>query len=215
MLDAEPGRLRSRDRGAAAARLAAVRRDAAPLRHDRPGRPADDAAGPRRPRCAWTGGRAGRARAVAGAAPRRAVPRRGLRRSAGPGSRLATWLAVDPDRTAFDDRLLRGDDPVAAYADFAAGAARSSAAGERAPDHAVPAGAAARALPRGALPRRAARRAASAGVVGRPHRAAVRRRRPPPGAALLARDAAGSASTGTARRTAASTSSTAAASSSP
>jgi gamma-glutamylcysteine synthetase len=40
----------------------------------------------------------------------------------GPGSRLATWLDVDPDRTAFDDRLLHGDDPVAAYADFAAGA---------------------------------------------------------------------------------------------
>ena len=33
-------------------------------------------------------------------------------RSAGPGSRLATWLAVDPARTAFDGRLLRGDDPV-------------------------------------------------------------------------------------------------------
>jgi gamma-glutamylcysteine synthetase len=40
-------------------------------------------------------------------------------RSTGPGSRLATWLAVDPDRTAFDDRLLRGDDPVATYAAFA------------------------------------------------------------------------------------------------
>jgi gamma-glutamylcysteine synthetase len=42
-------------------------------------------------------------------------------RSVGPGSRLATWLAVDPARTAFDDRLLQGD-PVRAYADFAAGA---------------------------------------------------------------------------------------------
>lgn len=41
----------------------------------------------------------------------------------GPTSRLATWLEVDPARTAFDDRLLCGDDPVAAYADFAAGAA--------------------------------------------------------------------------------------------
>ena len=40
-------------------------------------------------------------------------------RSVGPDSRLATWLAVDPDRTAFDDRLLRGADPVAAYASFA------------------------------------------------------------------------------------------------
>ena len=37
-------------------------------------------------------------------------------------SRLATWLDVDPDRTGFDDRLLHGDDPVAAYARFAAGA---------------------------------------------------------------------------------------------
>lgn len=40
-------------------------------------------------------------------------------RSTGPESRLATWLAVDPGRTAFDDRLLHGD-PVTAYADFAA-----------------------------------------------------------------------------------------------
>lgn len=45
-------------------------------------------------------------------------------RHTGPGSRLATWLAVDPARTAFDGRLLHGDDPVAAYTDFAAGAAR-------------------------------------------------------------------------------------------
>jgi len=37
-------------------------------------------------------------------------------------ARTATWLHVDPARTAFDDRLLAGDDPVAAYADFAAGA---------------------------------------------------------------------------------------------
>jgi gamma-glutamylcysteine synthetase len=43
-------------------------------------------------------------------------------RSTGPDSRLATWLAVDPSRTAFDQRLVRGCDPVAAYADFAAGA---------------------------------------------------------------------------------------------
>ncbi|HWM72596.1 MAG TPA: glutamate-cysteine ligase family protein [Nocardioides sp.] len=47
-----------------------------------------------------------------------------LSRSAGPDSRLATWLAVDPDRTGFDDRLLNGEDPVAAYTAFAAGAAR-------------------------------------------------------------------------------------------
>ncbi len=43
-------------------------------------------------------------------------------RATGPGSRLATWLQVDPARTAFDGRLLRGDDPVMAYAAFAAGA---------------------------------------------------------------------------------------------
>jgi len=45
-------------------------------------------------------------------------------RATGPQSRLATWLEVDPSRTAFDDRLLHGDDPVAAYADFAAGATK-------------------------------------------------------------------------------------------
>lgn len=43
-------------------------------------------------------------------------------RSAGPWGRLTTWLAVDPTRTAFDDRLLHGADPVAAYTAFAAGA---------------------------------------------------------------------------------------------
>ena len=43
-------------------------------------------------------------------------------RSTGTRSRLSTWLEVDPSRTAFDGRLLRGGDPVAAYADFAAGA---------------------------------------------------------------------------------------------
>ena len=37
-------------------------------------------------------------------------------------ARTATWLCVDPARTAFDDRLLVGDDPVGAYADLAAGA---------------------------------------------------------------------------------------------
>ncbi|KRA30068.1 MULTISPECIES: glutamate-cysteine ligase family protein [unclassified Nocardioides] len=42
--------------------------------------------------------------------------------SSGPTGRLTTWLAADPDRTAFDDRLLHGD-PVSAYASFAAGAA--------------------------------------------------------------------------------------------
>ena len=45
-------------------------------------------------------------------------------RSAGPTGRLTTWLALDPGRTAFDDRLLHGDDPVAAYAAFAASATR-------------------------------------------------------------------------------------------
>jgi len=47
-----------------------------------------------------------------------------LNRSFAPDSRLATWIAVDPDRTGFDDRLLRGDDPVAAYSSFARRAAR-------------------------------------------------------------------------------------------
>jgi glutamate--cysteine ligase len=42
-------------------------------------------------------------------------------RATGPGSRLATWLEVDPARTAFDGRLLTGD-TVAAYSSFAAGA---------------------------------------------------------------------------------------------
>lgn len=45
-------------------------------------------------------------------------------RDTGPTSRMATWLEVDPTRTAFDDRLLHGEDPVAAYAAFAAGAVR-------------------------------------------------------------------------------------------
>jgi glutamate--cysteine ligase len=45
-------------------------------------------------------------------------------RSTGPESRLATWLAVDPARTAFDGRLLRGDDPVSAYVDLALAATR-------------------------------------------------------------------------------------------
>ena len=43
-------------------------------------------------------------------------------RSHGPRSRLATWLAVDPGRTAFDDRLVTGADPIRAYAQFAAAA---------------------------------------------------------------------------------------------
>lgn len=43
-------------------------------------------------------------------------------RGGGPGSRLATWLEVDPGRTAFDDRLLGGD-PVEGYVAFAAAAA--------------------------------------------------------------------------------------------
>jgi glutamate--cysteine ligase len=44
-------------------------------------------------------------------------------RGTGAGSRLATWLDVDPARTAFDGRLLAGD-PAEAYARFAAGAPR-------------------------------------------------------------------------------------------
>jgi glutamate--cysteine ligase len=37
------------------------------------------------------------------------------------GGRLSTWLDVDPTRTGFDDRVLRGD-PIVSYAAFAAGA---------------------------------------------------------------------------------------------
>lgn len=51
-------------------------------------------------------------------------------RSFGPESRLATWLEVDPERTAFDGRLVSGDDPVAAYTDFALGAAVLSDPGD-------------------------------------------------------------------------------------
>ena len=40
-------------------------------------------------------------------------------RETGPGSRLATWLEVDPARTAFDGRLVADDDPRAAYLDLA------------------------------------------------------------------------------------------------
>lgn len=71
----------------------------------------------------WWPGRAGAEqwRALALAGPFLAAA---FARSTGSGSRLDTWLAVDPARTAFDDRLLRGDDPVTAYADFAAGAVR-------------------------------------------------------------------------------------------
>jgi glutamate--cysteine ligase len=46
----------------------------------------------------------------------------GFARCSGEGSRLSTWRAVDPGRTAYDDRLLRGNDPVASYTEFAAGA---------------------------------------------------------------------------------------------
>ncbi|NEA35821.1 glutamate-cysteine ligase family protein [Streptomyces sp. SID13031] len=42
-------------------------------------------------------------------------------RSSGLDGRLSTWLRVDPARTGFDERLLRGD-PVTSYAEFAAGA---------------------------------------------------------------------------------------------
>jgi glutamate--cysteine ligase len=66
----------------------------------------------------WWPGRAGleQWRVLNLAGPRLAAA---YARSVGPDSRLATWLAVDPERTAFDDRLLRGGDPVSAYADFA------------------------------------------------------------------------------------------------
>ncbi|MFC6160501.1 glutamate-cysteine ligase family protein [Kribbella jiaozuonensis] len=38
------------------------------------------------------------------------------------GGRLSTWLDVDPTRTGFDDRVLRGDDPIRSYTAFALGA---------------------------------------------------------------------------------------------
>jgi len=71
----------------------------------------------------WWPGRAGAEqwRALNLAAPFLAAR---FARSTGPGSRLATWLAVDPARTAFDGRLLAGEDPVAAYVDLAVGATR-------------------------------------------------------------------------------------------
>ena len=107
-----PGRHPARGRRTPAARLAAVRRHAAPLRLDRPGRPPDDAPDGVDPGLPGLVARRGRAGAVAAAQPGRPVPGGGLRRRRRPGPRLATWLAVDPRRTAFDDRLLRGDDPV-------------------------------------------------------------------------------------------------------
>lgn len=71
----------------------------------------------------WWPGRAGAEqwRALNLAAPFLAAR---FARSTGPGSRLATWLAVDPARTAFDGRLVAGDDAVAAYVDLAVGATR-------------------------------------------------------------------------------------------
>jgi glutamate--cysteine ligase len=71
----------------------------------------------------WWQGRAGAEqwRALNLAAPFLAAR---FARSSGPRSRLATWLEVDPTRTAFDGRLLRGDDPVAAYVDLARRATR-------------------------------------------------------------------------------------------
>lgn len=51
--------------------------------------------------------------------------------AAGSGSRLAIWLAVDPDRTAFDGRLA-GSDPVRAYAEFAAAAGTFAMPGDTA-----------------------------------------------------------------------------------
>ena len=104
-----------------------------------------------------------------------------------PGSdRLLTWLAVDPSRTAFDGRLLRGDDPVSAYADFAAAATPIVGRRGAAPDDALPARPTARPLPRGALPRRAGGRRHRR-PRGRPRRARARRRHPQGGAAPAGR----------------------------
>ncbi len=117
-----PRRPPAAGRRAAPADLGALRRHGGALRHRRPGRPPDDALHrlhPGLPRL--VAGRAGleQWRLLQLAGPSLAAR---FARSGGPGSRLATWLAVDPGRTAFDDRLLHGDDPVAAYADFARGA---------------------------------------------------------------------------------------------
>ncbi len=85
----------------------------------------------------WWSGR-GRSGAVAAPQPGRPVAGCRLRAECRPESRLATWLAVDPSRTAFDDRLLHGDDPVAAYADFAAQASGVHRARGRAPSTSPP-----------------------------------------------------------------------------
>ncbi len=71
-------------------------------------------------------------------------------RSSGPDSRLATWLALDPSRTVYDDRLVRSEDPVAAYADFAAGAYVFAMPGHGEPDEPTTFGEWARTRPVGA-----------------------------------------------------------------
>ena len=157
-LDATPGRRPAPSRGAAAAGLAAVRRDAAPLRHDRPGGSADDA--PDRVDPGLPGLVAGRRRAEQWRVLHLAGPflAAAFARRTGSASRLATWLAVDPAA----HRVRR---PAAARATTRwrrtptspRRATPFAGAGERAPDDALPAGPAARPLPRGALPRRAAR----------------------------------------------------------
>ena len=97
-------------------------------------------------------------------------------------SRLATWLDVDPSRTGFDDRLLHGDDPVAAYADFAAGATAFVPAAEHLSTlfpPVRPRGS----VPRGPVPGRPARRPGGPDRRA-PRRPALRRRPAPPGAGL-------------------------------
>ena len=116
VLDASPVDPPAPGRGAAAADLRRGTSPCSALRHHRPGRPPDDAAAPLPLRSAWTGGRGGRPRAVAGAQPRRPFLAAAFARAPArtPGSRPGS--TVDPARTGFDDRLLHGDDPVAAYA---------------------------------------------------------------------------------------------------
>ena len=154
-VDHRPGR-------SAAAALPALRRDGASLRLDRPGRPGDDA--PHRLDPGLPGLVAGREgleqwrvlqprRPLDRCRVRTAAPARG--RGSRPGSR--STRTARPSTTGCCD-----GDPVEAYARFA----RLPPVHRAAPDHALPAGAAAGHLPRGALPRRPAARPDRAGRRG-------------------------------------------------
>ena len=157
-----PRRQPNAGRGAAAADLRPLRRHAGALRHRRPGRPPDDALHRLHPGLPGLVARAGRPRAVAGAQPGRAAPRRGIRPVGGPG-----LAALDVARGRPRPHGVRR--PVAARWGPGRGVRRLRAGGHavhrsrRAPVDAVPAGATARSVSRGPLPRRAARGAAGRG----------------------------------------------------